>query len=158
ALDDPEKTEERWREATKKLISGATSAKPAKPPSSGEEEPPEATGEDLAWYRDNTSIGPFDAAPVFETRHYLLKTNVKKEHARRYAEMLDSYFDVFVGIFTPAQIPSKKSEVWIYATRDEYGDATGLGGKAAGFYSFDTRRVTAYHGLTNSGEPTRNVL
>jgi hypothetical protein len=160
ALDDPDKTEARWRAATKKLIASAPSkpaaAEPTKP--KDEEQEPEPSGEDLAWYRDNASIGPFDAAPVYETKHYLLKTNVKKEHAKRYGAMLDGYFDLFVQVFNPPTVPSKKNEVWIYASIEEYDKATGLGKQATGFYSPSTGRVTAYHGIDAGNEPTRVTL
>lgn len=116
--------------------------------------------EDSSWYDDNTKLGPFTSAPAYESRWYKIKTNVKKEYAKRYGKMMDQYFKRFTKVFKSfmpkGQIP--KSEIHIYSSQQEFMGATGMSQYTGGFYSTGNRRVTAYHGKFGMNGNTRTVL
>ena len=116
--------------------------------------------EDKGWYQDNTAAGPFDSAPLHESRHYRIKTNIRSEYAARYGKMMDRYYVRFLKVFREflprGELP--KSTIWIYATRQEFMSAEGMGPSTGGFYNTGNRRVTAFHGLFGDTGTTREVL
>lgn len=122
--------------------------------------PPSARREDTAWYDDHERNGDFAGAPVYASRYYRIKTNVKREYARRYGRMLDRYFKRFVRVFRDF-LPAAEyepCEVWIYASQEEFRAATKMPQAVGGFYDTRTKRVTAYHGRFGCQGTTRDVL
>ncbi|MDF1664719.1 MAG: DUF1570 domain-containing protein [Planctomycetota bacterium] len=115
---------------------------------------------DTSWYDDNTSTGSFGTAPEIESKFYKIKTNVKKEYAKRYGTMMDQYYVRFAKVFKPfmpkGQIP--KSPIYIYSSQREFMSASGMSQYTGGFYSTGNRRVTAYHGKFGQNGNTRTVL
>jgi hypothetical protein len=116
--------------------------------------------EDVAWYKDNEAVCDFADSEVYTSKYYRIKTNVKPEYAKRYGKMLDQYFKRFISVFK-AFLPNKrysKSEIWIYASKDEFREATKMAEGVGGFYNTRSKRVTAYHGLFGPTGNTRVVL
>lgn len=116
---------------------------------------------DQSWYDDNSSSGPFNTAAVeYESRHYKIKTNVKKEYAKKYGSMMDQYYKRFAKVFAPfmpkGAIP--KSPIHIYSSQREFMSSTNMSQYTGGFYSTGNRRVTAYHGRFGMSGNTRTVL
>lgn len=116
--------------------------------------------EDVAWYKDNEAVCDFADAETYTSKYYRIKTNVKPEYAKRYGKMLDQYFKRFISVFK-AFLPNKrysKSDIWIYASKDEFREATKMAEGVGGFYNTGNKRVTAYHGLFGPTGNTRVVL
>jgi hypothetical protein len=115
---------------------------------------------DTSWYDDNTSTGSFSGAAEIESRYYKIKTNVKKEYAKRYGVMMDQYYKKFVVIFKSFMpkggVP--KSPIYIYSSQQEFMSASGMSQYTGGFYNTGNRRVTAYHGKFGTNGNTRTVL
>ncbi len=113
---------------------------------------------DLAWYDDHEAP-PWAQAKVYESRYYRIKTNVKPEYAKRYMKMMDQFYVRFTEVFnlTPEDT-TYKSEVWIYASQQEFMANTGMSQGVGGFYNTGTRRVTAYHGRFGNSGTTQEVL
>ncbi len=122
--------------------------------------PPNPHKEDVAWYKDNEAVCEFEDSKVYTSKYYRIKTNVKPEYAERYGKMLDQYFKRFIAVFK-AFLPKRrysKSEIWIYASKEEFREATKMAQGVGGFYNTRTKRVTAYHGLFGPTGNTRVVL
>ncbi|RMG17734.1 MAG: DUF1570 domain-containing protein [Planctomycetota bacterium] len=119
-----------------------------------------ASGEDTAWYRDNTKVCEFADAPVYESKHYEIKTNVKPEYAERYGRMMDRYYRRFLKVFRDflpkGELP--KGTIWIYSSRAEFQRHERVGPTTGGFYQTGLRRVTAFHGPFGNTGTTREVL
>lgn len=123
--------------------------------------PPDPYAEDKEWYKDNTKIADWADAPTYESKYYLIKTNVKKEYAKRYTKMMDQYFKRFIGVFKSFLPPKRyeKSEIWIHASREEFmQENPRIPKTAGGYFRTDTKRVHAYHGLFGPSGTTRTVL
>ena len=133
--------------------------KPAQPKPRAKVAKPRAA-EDKSWYLDNTAVCGFGEAPVIESRHYKIRTNVKSEYAKRYGVMMDRYYRRFLKVFREflpkGRIP--KSEIWIYSSRNEFRAAERVGPTTGGFYNTGTKRVTAFHGPFGNTGTTREVL
>jgi hypothetical protein len=115
---------------------------------------------DSSWYLDNTSTGPFSSAAKISSNFYSIKTNVKKEYAKRYGVMMDQYYKRFTTVFKSFMPKGEiaKSPIHIYASQQEFMSATGMSAYTGGFYNTGTRRVTAYHGRFGTNGNTRTVL
>lgn len=137
--------------------------KPSKPsvrPNPGKKAP-ERKAEDTSWYRDNTAVSSFADAAKTESRFYTIRTNVKPEYAKRYGGMMDRYYVRFQKVFKeflPRGGNQRKSEIWIYASREEFRRAERVGPTTGGFYNTGTKRVTAFHGPFGNTGTTREVL
>ena len=121
---------------------------------------PERKAEDTSWYRDNTSISSFADAPTSESRYYRIRSNVKQDYSKRYGAMMDRYYVRFQKVFKEFLPRGKtsKSEIWIYASRQEFRSAERVGATTGGFYNSGTKRVTAFHGPFGNTGTTREVL
>jgi hypothetical protein len=122
--------------------------------------PADKSAEDTAWYRDNTKVCEFSAAPIHESRFYKIKTNVKPEYAERYGKMMDQYYKRFLKVFKDflpnGDLP--KGEIYIYSSRAEFQRYERVGPTTGGFYQTGIRRVTAFHGPFGNSGHTREVL
>lgn len=111
-----------------------------------------------AWYDDHEAVAWADAK-TYESKYYLIKTNVKPEYAKRYMKMMDQFYLRFQEVFNlKPEAGSRKSEVWIYASQQEFMSNTGMSQGVGGFYNTGTRRVTAYHGRFGNSGTTQEVL
>ncbi len=122
--------------------------------------PPAPYAEDKEWYQDNEAVCAWGDAPVYESKYYRIRTNVKPEYAKRYGKMMDQYFKRFVKVFKDF-LPSRryeKSELWIHSSREEFQAEHQVGPTTGGFYSPQTKRVVCYHGLFGQQGTTRDVL
>lgn len=123
--------------------------------------PPAPYAEDKGWYQDNEAVCSWADAPVYESKYYKIRSNVKPEYAKRYGKMMDQYFRRFVRVFKDF-LPSgryAKSELWIHSSRDEFmAENPQLGPTVGGFYQPASKRVVCYHGLFGEQGTTRDVL
>lgn len=124
--------------------------------------PPSPYQEDKEWYQDPESkVCAWEEAEVYKSKYYLIKTNVKPEYAKRYGKMMDQYFKRFVSVFKDflPETGYERSEIYIHATKAEFHEQNPQVPKTAGgFYSPQTKRVVAYHGLFGGQGTTRDVL
>ena len=124
--------------------------------------PPSPYQEDKEWYQDpDAKACAWEQAEVYKTKYYLIKTNVKPEYAKRYGKMMDQYFKRFVSVFKDflPETGYERSEIYIHASKPEFHEQNPQVPKTAGgFYSPQTKRVVAYHGLFGGQGTTRDVL
>ncbi|MBI4576232.1 MAG: DUF1570 domain-containing protein [Planctomycetes bacterium] len=124
-----------------------------------------AAERERAMYGDFADQVPWDSAHVHESRHYTVRSNVKKDYLPVYGEMMDTYFGKFLKVFGADRDPrllklatSRRSEIWIYGTQKDFMAREGMGQGVGGFYNTGNKRVTAYHGPFGMTGNTRVVL
>lgn len=134
--------------------------KGAQPATPSPEEPTADVSATERWWDDHTTIGSFAEIPYTKSKYYLIKSNAKKEYTKRYGKMLDRYFKRYRTVFKDL-LPGKryeKSEIWIYATQQEFMLAEDASEGTGGYYSPPTKRVVTFHGRFGDTGTTRTVL
>lgn len=128
------------------------------PPAEGDDdfEPASEKKRARSWMDDTQGGVPWDKAYVLETPHYVIKTNVAKEHAKRYGKIMEALAERFTKIFRFAgnDFAFKKNELVLYNGQKEFMAEEQESPYVGGFYSRHTKRITTFHGTWEGSEST----
>ena len=103
----------------------------------------------------------WERAHVLKTRHYVIRSNVKKPYLKLYARVLEKlarrYYRVFQ--YRGNDFRFKRNEVWIYKDREEFFARAKVHRGVGGFYSPLTKKIVAYHGrFGREDDPHANTV
>jgi hypothetical protein len=119
--------------------------------------------EDTAWYDDHATNMSWDEAKLkpYESRFYLIYTNIKPEYAKRYGLMMDVYSLKYRRVFNAEKnirgaIP--KGKIYIYPDQQSFMAGEKVSEGVGGFYQPGQNRVVCYHGRFGPTGTTRTVL
>jgi hypothetical protein len=109
---------------------------------------PEEPKRARTWMDDTDGGVPWIEAYTFETPHYLVKTNVKKEYAKKWAKILEALAERYTKIFgfTGNDFKYKKNEFHLYRTQQEFMDHEHQSEYVGGFYEPWSKRVVTFQG------------
>jgi hypothetical protein len=101
-----------------------------------------------SWTEDVSGSVPWDQAYVIETPHYVIKTNVQKKYAQRYAAFVEALARRYTQIFqfSGNDFKYKRNELFIYANQREFIYAEHQDDGVGGFYEPWSKRLVSFHG------------
>lgn len=119
--------------------------------------------EDTSWYDDHATVTTWDEAKLkpYESRFYMIFSNLKPEYVKRYGLMMDVYSMKYRRVFDAehnirGQIP--KGKIYIYADQASFMAGEHVSEGVGGFYQPGQNRVVCYHGRFGPTGTTRTVL
>lgn len=100
------------------------------------------------WMDDTEGGVEWSQKYVIETEHYIIKTNVKKEYAKRWAKILEALADKYIRIFNfkDNDFKYKKNEFDLYRTQKEFMAQEQMSAFVGGFYEPWTKRLVTFQG------------
>ncbi|MEZ0229746.1 MAG: DUF1570 domain-containing protein [Planctomycetota bacterium] len=100
------------------------------------------------WMDDTEGGVEWSQKYVIETPHYVIKTNVKKEYAKRWAKILEALAEKYIKIFNfqDNDFKYKKNEFDLYRTQKEFMAHEQMSAYVGGFYEPWTKRLVTFQG------------
>jgi hypothetical protein len=100
------------------------------------------------WMDDTEGGVEWSQKYVIETPHYIIKTNVKKEYAKRWAKILEALAEKYIRIFNfqDNDFKYKKNEFDLYRTQKEFMAHEQMSAYVGGFYEPWTKRLVTFQG------------
>jgi hypothetical protein len=100
------------------------------------------------WMDDVSGGVEWSAAWEFDTEHYHIKTNVKKEYAQRWAKILEALAKRYLAIFEFADndFKFKKNEFDLYKSQSEFMAREKMSPNVGGFYEPWSKRLVTFQG------------
>jgi hypothetical protein len=111
------------------------------------------------WMDDTDGGVDWDQAYVVQTKHYVIRTNVKKEYVPRYEKILEGIAARYEKIFefSGNDFKYNKNEVLLYRSQEEFMSHEQMPPNIGGFYNPGDKKLHIFHGPWKGADDTTTL-